>query len=341
MNVRHWIGNRIIKTCLAALITAYICEWLHWPPMFAVVAAIVSIEPTSADSIKKGLIRFPASAIGAAYAMFFEFILQEHAITYTLAACLTLITCHILKLHVGMIVAVLTAVAMIPETYGNYLDSFMIRLATTLTGITVATLINYFILPPKYLQMIQQSIKTIYHETGDILNRYFTNELGQGEQTMTKYQNLNHDLERAFRLVRYQQNETRFHRRSIEELHTLNRDQRILEQLQKVMYHLGNMIYIDLPEDAYTESEKALIKKVGCSLGEIYQNLGEGISDKHYVLVEQLDDLFVHIREHENCTQSDLYRHHFSERLVLLYELLSLHDVIEELQNKAQKHRNS
>ena len=41
--------------------------------MFAVITAIVTIEPTAEDSIKKAFIRFPASAIGAAFAVLFTY----------------------------------------------------------------------------------------------------------------------------------------------------------------------------------------------------------------------------------------------------------------------------
>jgi len=37
--------------------------------MFAVITAIVTIEPTAADSIKKAFVRFPASAIGAGFSV--------------------------------------------------------------------------------------------------------------------------------------------------------------------------------------------------------------------------------------------------------------------------------
>ncbi len=66
------IGKRLIKTAVAVFMTAQICYLLNWPMIFAVITAIVTVEPTVDASIRKGLIRFPAAAIGAAFAMIFE-----------------------------------------------------------------------------------------------------------------------------------------------------------------------------------------------------------------------------------------------------------------------------
>ncbi|MGQ0438160.1 aromatic acid exporter family protein, partial [Bacillus sp. B-TM1] len=111
------------------------------------MTAIVTIEPTATDSIKKGLVRFPASTIGSAYAMTFTFFLGHQALSYALAAMFTIVTCQKLKLHAGTLVATLTAVAMIPITADHYFTAFLIRLATTSTGIIVSTVVNFFILP--------------------------------------------------------------------------------------------------------------------------------------------------------------------------------------------------
>ncbi|SFH25463.1 Aromatic acid exporter family member 1 [Priestia megaterium] len=91
--------------------TALICQSIGWPYMLAVITAIVTIEPTAADSIKKAFIRFPASAIGAAFAMLYTFLLGVTPLTYMLVAVSTIISCSKLRLHAGTLVATLTGVA--------------------------------------------------------------------------------------------------------------------------------------------------------------------------------------------------------------------------------------
>lgn len=60
---RNWMGPRTLKTAFAVFLSAMICKALGFPVVFAVITAIVTLEPTASDSIKKGMVRFPASAI--------------------------------------------------------------------------------------------------------------------------------------------------------------------------------------------------------------------------------------------------------------------------------------
>ena len=56
-----FVGGRILKTGLAAFLTAWICDALGLPVLFAVITAIVTVEPTASDSIKKGHHTFSSS----------------------------------------------------------------------------------------------------------------------------------------------------------------------------------------------------------------------------------------------------------------------------------------
>lgn len=58
MIMKKFVGGRIFKTGLAVFITAVICEILNWPAMFAVITAIVTIEPTAAIRLRKLLFAF-------------------------------------------------------------------------------------------------------------------------------------------------------------------------------------------------------------------------------------------------------------------------------------------
>ncbi|MEK1833192.1 aromatic acid exporter family protein [Priestia megaterium] len=49
----NFLGGRIIKTGIAVFLTTLICQSIGWSYMLAVITAIVTIEPTAADSIKK------------------------------------------------------------------------------------------------------------------------------------------------------------------------------------------------------------------------------------------------------------------------------------------------
>src|SRR5699024_12257090 len=105
--------------------------------LFAVSKYIVTMETPVSTSIKKGVVRFPDSAIGAFYAVSFVSLFCNSPSTYTLAASLTIITCFLLRLHTGFLVATLTAVAMVETVHTNVLLAFLIRLGTTTKGLVV------------------------------------------------------------------------------------------------------------------------------------------------------------------------------------------------------------
>lgn len=154
-------GGRIIKTGIAVFLTAWIVGALNWPIAFAVITAIVTIEPTVNDSIKKGLVRFPASAIGAFYTVTFVSLFGHTPLTYTLSAVFTIATTYRLNLHAGLLVATLTAVAMVDVVHTNLLIAFIVRLGTTTIGLLVSTFVNMFILPPSYAQEINKKFTQI------------------------------------------------------------------------------------------------------------------------------------------------------------------------------------
>lgn len=209
-------GSRVVKTGVAIFITAWICVLLDWPPVFAVITAIVTIEPTVSDSIKKGIIRFPASAIGSAYAVFFISVLGNSPLTYTLAAVFTIATCFKLKLHAGLLVATLTAVAMVEVIHSNFLISFFIRLGTTTTGLFVSTAVNMFVLPPDYTKDIVKKIQGIRTSTGMVIEKTFRDILNENDKALeTTEQELVDQLEKTIHqvetLVRFQKEEAKYH----------------------------------------------------------------------------------------------------------------------------------
>ncbi|WP_375346318.1 aromatic acid exporter family protein [Priestia megaterium] len=149
--------------------TALICQSIGWPYMLAVITAIVTIEPTAADSIKKAFIRFPASAIGAAFAMLYTFLLGVTPLTYMLVAVSTIISCSKLRLHTGTLVATLTGVAMLTIVHDHYFISFLIRLATTSIGLLTSSLVNIIVLPPNYTPIITRKIQNLSKQMSSVL----------------------------------------------------------------------------------------------------------------------------------------------------------------------------
>ncbi len=255
-------GGRIIKTGIAAFLTAFICDALGWSPAFAVITAIVTIEPTVSDSIRKGFVRFPASAIGAFYTVTFVSIFGHAPITYALSAVFTIATSYKLKLHDGLLVATLTAVAMVDAVQGEFLASFGVRLGATTIGLLVSTAVNMFVLPPDYTREIDSRITRIQKNIHALLSwtgRHFTDAdpdftktvLGLTKQTRK-------EIAQAEALAHFQEKDN-FHPFVSHDQENLEWQMEQLHRLEQVVYHIENMMHTSTTHLTWTKQDREMI----------------------------------------------------------------------------------
>ncbi|MFG6116822.1 aromatic acid exporter family protein [Halobacillus sp. MO56] len=327
-------GSRTLKTGISVFITALICGYFGWPVIFAVITAIVTIEHTAADSIRKAAVRFPASAIGALIATSLYGVFGKGALTYALVAILTIAVCHKLNLQDGILVATITATAMIPDFQENYIVSFFIRLGTTSIGIVVSSLVNFFLLPPNYFSNIQRNIDRLFSQSADLLELTLKNVIGEKHEKRAlinkKYRELTQSIERTHQLSHYQREEWSYHKHTNIDMRAFQYTQKRLDLLQQIIYHLGNLQYIQTDSGDFNHREKHLLGRMIPSFVAILKAPRHHIPEKHFQHINELDHVFWEWK-HEHIEQETRYRHHLPPQTVLLYELLCLHDVIEEL----------
>lgn len=333
------IGSRTLKTGISVFITALICQLLNFPVIFAVITAIVTVEHTAFDSLRKALIRFPASAIGAFLAVSFYGLFGKSALTYALAAMLTIAVCYKLKLDEGIVVATLTAVAMIPEFQNNYFVSFFVRLGTTSIGIIVSTAVNFFMLPPNYTRTIYKNISELFMNTSRLLLLtsawLFKEEDVKKHRLTLLYKQITREMEQTYNLIQYQREEWKYHRHTKKEMESFQYAQKKLNLLQQILYHIGNLHYVELQETSFTDDEKTMLKSMFRSISEILKTSDHRIPDEHFEKIDKLDEEFWHWKEEHICNVPEKFKHHFPPETIVLYEILSLHDVLEELQDLA------
>ncbi|UAC48426.1 FUSC family protein [Bacillus aquiflavi] len=330
------IGDRVMKTGIAVFFTALICQWLNWPAVFAVITAIVTIEPTARDSVKKSFIRFPASAIGSAYAVIFISIFGNSPITYTCAAVLTIITCYKLKLHAGLLVATLTAVAMIEVVQSDFFASFFVRLGTTTTGLVVSTLVNIFIFPPKYGTLISNNMISLFKKTGDAVNILMT-ELLSGHPGNNKaeviFSELQTDLNKTETLCRFQEADWEFHRFSEADLNLFLKEKEMLNVLRQIHFHLGNLLANRTESFNWDEKQSTTLAFI---LQQVVNGLRneESLNDHRYH--EQMKEL-IHLLEDEQFateienSDGEL----FTAKWTVIYEFISIYHLIFNLNKYA------
>lgn len=324
MNLRKLLGGRVIKTGLSVFITAAICQYFDLPVVFAVIAAIVTIEPTAAASVKKGMIRLPAAAIGAAFAMFFDFLWGQTPLTFALSAVFTIVVCHKLRWDDAILVATLTATAMIPETEDHFLMAFFVRLATTSIGIIISTLVNFLLLPPRFAPMILELKNDLYQRASMLMVDIIGNILyGYGSKNgiRVRYHLFNRDLERAFQYVQFQREEWQYRKHNMSDIREFTVQQKELDLLQKALYHLGNLI-----------SMKPLKEKVDPQVLKNLEQAAAGIAKWMVEDPRDVEDLTSHIRVLKKCIHENdrLDQGELPSLVFVCYELLAIAHVLLE-----------
>lgn len=328
---KFFIGSRVIKTGIAVFFTALICEIVHISPAFAVIAAIVTIEPTIHASIQKGLIRLPASMVGAAFSVLSIYLFGASPLTYTAAAFLTILVCYKLKLHAGLIVATITAVAMIDVAHTSLWADFWARLGGSVIGIIISTLVNMLILPPDYFKKSREQLDLVISHTNELLHAFvdFRIKKTQGDEPV-------HSLTEAFRkltderllleqYVQHQQLEIRYHLPNSNAKAVLDNEAALTQKLKLIHYHLWNMIHAGRsgkqlhwnPEqrNRFTAAAEAVQERLSHWMKE------DQMSDKG-----QFQDLFQSFWSIDMPKDpSDGY---FPIESIYLYELLSIHELI-------------
>ncbi|MCG7339868.1 aromatic acid exporter family protein [Staphylococcus sp. ACRSN] len=268
------IGARTIKTGLATFLTALFCLTLNLNPIFAILTAIVTIEPTAKASLKKGYKRLPATVIGALFSVIFTFIFGDQSpFSYAFSATFTIILCTKLNLHVGTTVATLTAMAMIPGIHEAYYFNFFSRLLTAIIGLVTAGLVNFIVLPPKYYNQVESNISLTESLMYDLFNLRMR-QLLLGKFTKgAPYNKLNALLDlnqKVETLLSYQKDELSYHKHHDDEwirlksLTTRSRTNRL------IITHLSNLVY--LPRDThiiFTCDERYAILNIAHSISEI------------------------------------------------------------------------
>ncbi|MGN8647399.1 FUSC family protein [Gracilibacillus sp. HCP3S3_G5_1] len=331
--VYRFFGRRVIKTALAVFLTSLLCEWIGWPPVFAVITAIVTIEPTVADSIKKGMVRFPASVIGSAYAVLFIYLFGNSPITYTLAALFTIITCYRLRLHAGLLVATLTSVAMIEVIHISLFASFFVRLGTTTIGLLVSTLVNMFVLPPNYTKKIRANIHDLLKQTGEELEIILKQLMEKGQIASKKkeidqrFLTLKNTLDDTDKLLHFQADESKYHRLDEQTKNVFDYEQKSLTSLRLIHYHIGNLINTPTNNVSWSQQECEDIIKMVETLVDFMKYPDHYKASAYRQQVKQLMNQFWESKQ----PREDKYDTLFTPEVIILYELLSIYNIVEKI----------
>jgi hypothetical protein len=127
---------------------------------------------------------------------------------------------------------------------------------------------------------------------------------------------LTKEITKSVQLSRYQREEWKYHRHSVKDLRSFIYETKKLNQLQQM--------------------NKKLLKQTIDSTVTLLKTAGQSSSVTHVERIKKLDEQFWHTNE-GNHSFSKKYHHHFTNETIVLFVILSIHDVLEELEAKHRR----
>ena len=147
------IGLRTIKTGIAVGIALLVVQLFEIESVvFITIAALIGMQPTLSDSWQKGANRLYGTIVGAAFGVLLALILPSHFLLASLGVVVLIMIMNRLNIPEGITISsvVFISIFMNSDPDRTIYAYALSRLTDTVLGISIALLVNYYILPPKY-----------------------------------------------------------------------------------------------------------------------------------------------------------------------------------------------
>lgn len=158
-------GARIIKTGVAVALSIYVALFFQLDPViFAALAAVLCMQPSIYRSWQNILEQLQANLVGAILAVTFTFLLGNEPFVVGLVVMLVIAINLKLNFEKGIPIAVITVIAIMESTTGNFLLFALDRFLLIMLGILSAMLVNIAFLPPRYEDRLYNKLEHVAHE---------------------------------------------------------------------------------------------------------------------------------------------------------------------------------
>lgn len=145
----HKLGMRTVKTAIAVAITLLISELLNITnPFFAAIAAIIAMESSISATFSTVKDRIYGTILGAVLALFFSWIFPINWLSMGFGILIVIYVCNqfgwqgTIKISTIVFIAVLLG-----YEAGNRWEYALFRILDTTVGLSIGTLINYYVFP--------------------------------------------------------------------------------------------------------------------------------------------------------------------------------------------------
>lgn len=158
---------RTVKTAIAVALTIFISQLLHLKsPIFAGIAAIITMQSSVTESFLVGKYRMLGTVLGAVVGLITSLIAPGNPVLIGLGIIIIIYLANLFRWKKAVSIACIVFLSIIlNQEPGNRLNYSIYRTLDTFVGIIIAVLINYFILPPNYEKKIESSCKGMLEES--------------------------------------------------------------------------------------------------------------------------------------------------------------------------------
>ncbi|KUO48766.1 MAG: hypothetical protein APF76_17935 [Desulfitibacter sp. BRH_c19] len=194
------IGPRIWKTGIAVALCIFLVKSFNLTsPLLAVVAAIITIQPSITKSIVQGGNRVVATIIGGSIGFVIVSFFGSHPITVGLAVILAIAISIRLNLQDGIVITAITVAAVMVDVTGDAKYFALYRLLETLIGIGVGVGVNLAFSPPNTEKYLIQELMNVNHSLKNlyvaVLNGFITNKGYDQRKLETEIEHIRGKLE--------------------------------------------------------------------------------------------------------------------------------------------------
>ncbi|SCY62165.1 FUSC family protein [Alkaliphilus peptidifermentans] len=179
------IGLRTIKTGIAVSITMLVANLLKIEyPFFALVAALIAIQPTVSDSWHSGVNRMIGTFIGAFVGVIFGIIAPINFILVGVGLILLIHIMNRLGWSESINIAGVVFLAIIVSDNSGQTIYAINRLVDTFIGISIALGVNYLIFPPTYDRKAITVINNVFYNVWQCIDKVTDTILGDENQLL-------------------------------------------------------------------------------------------------------------------------------------------------------------
>ncbi|WP_454053080.1 FUSC family protein [Clostridium sp. Marseille-Q7071] len=265
-SVLKYIGMRNIKTALAVTLSVATSELLHLEyPFFTAIAAVLAMQGSFIRGYEVGRDRLLGTIVGAIIGLISALIAPGNLVMIFIGIVTVIFLLNVLKWQNSSYVGCLMFCAIMLNLNGDspYIYAFY-RTLDTFIGIIIASLVNYFICPPKHIELIKKQCIELIDETINIVSEdtYY-----DGEIELISIENKIKTLEKYLELYLSEHELLKKEKKNVKHIES------VLEHSKSILYNIKILMSLSVDDSTdviATEDNKSYISEnIGVNLNEV------------------------------------------------------------------------